>query len=331
MAGAGTPQPRAPRGIPEGGQFQASVRPRPPDDALGGYFDDELFATEAPAPVDLDPAEVLDQARRSGRWWARRYGVDPDDLAGQVVEDYLAASARHGPAVANPSGWLHRAARNRASHEATGTTNGADRAALGAYRERIAALGRSASRTEEDRIAEEIRASQPPRRRAREGFHRPAALVHLGDLDPSALGAARTTTIDDEATVDDDPFVETLEAMSPTERRLLRRSAWSLIAGDAPAPVARSLRIDQATTVRSAVARAGGVNAVVRRWYEGDATDAETEALFAPFGDLDNRGRAKVARALLDRPGSAAPLWDSTVSVATARYDKSLVAMRGVA
>lgn len=328
-----SPQPRVPPGVPSGGQWAAVSQPRLSDGILSSdgllvdpYDDPLAFVPDDGAGIDSH--DLYDQAVKSGRHWGRRYRVDPDEVTSETLEAYLRATGGRSRVPANPSGYLHTVARHFAAAMATGAQRSEDRAAMSAYREAIASLGREPTSEEEDRIAEEIRMAQPARRRATQGFHRRKALVRLSDLDPSDLDAsyvADSADISDDTSTDtngDDRFPD-VESLSQAETIRLRRQAWTMVAPNAPQPCQASLGVDRAARARATIFAGGGLNSVVNRWYDGDATDEETDALFSPFGDLDHTQRADVARVLRSHPGAAAPLWDSTVTVATRRGSRS--------
>ena len=97
--------------------------------------------------------------------------------------------------------------------------------------------------------------------------------------------------------------------------------AWDALAQTWGGPRVRRAGLShrQATGVRTRVAAAGGARAVAEQWRAGELDDPVVEALFAPFGELDDTGRAEVY-ALLTHVGldeeQAQTLWGYAVMAA---------------
>lgn len=335
---SGLPQ-RVPAGVPAGGRFAISSHPEP-SFGLGdaGDFDaveaaDTIEASERGGAsfVDIPAEEVLAQAKASGTYWGRRYGVDADDVAAESVAAYLRARTSRSRAIAaEPSAYIHRVARNVALMSVVGAERSEERTArsvyLSAIETEVNRLGRQPTGAECDAIAERVRLSQPARRRASRGFHRRRRTVSMTERawdEPIAESAEERFLADSEVGDDSPGIPEPGSARTGGEMAGLRRRSWSLVAPDAPQVAQRSISEAAARDSRRRVAEGGGLTAVANRWYEGDASAEETSALFAPFGQLDNRQRAAVAKVLLSKPAYAPTMWDLAVMSATARAPRS--------
>ena len=99
---------------------------------------------------------------------------------------------------------------------------------------------------------------------------------------------------------------------------------WSTIAPDAPTPNRNSIARHRSTNLRSAMAKADGALAVANRWADGRASDAETETLFAPFGEMESDGRYQVFTILNRYPTYADNLWSSALTAATQQRVKNV-------
>lgn len=337
-----SPRNRVRAGVPTGGQFAPTSRPEPTftidgdgiddtvDGAAAAWIEDlssaDPEAYEAPDAFDDLPAEaVVEQARTSGSYWGRHYGVDPDEVTSNTVEAFTKVVRRRGQAVemGNHEAYLHSVARSFAASSIAGAERGEDRKAWAEYRQRVDELGHSPTEDEKDAIAEEVRLAQPARRRARTGFHRRSRAVSLDG--PNSYAGFEGVTDGGIAEVDDrlSPGrgdCPDLERPDTHQGRVeLRRNAWKLYAPDAPQAVAGTLTPAQATRTRKLVARNGGVLAAAAAWRSGDIDASTAQALFCPFGELDEAARDEVVGRLAAHPGYAADLWNAVVMAATDR------------
>lgn len=345
-----TPRNRVSAGVPTGGQFAPSAHPEP-----GFTLDDYEEVEEASAWVaDLAAADpeayeapdafehlsadaVIEQARVSGSYWGRRYGVDPDEVTASTVTAFTGAMRRRSrpSELGNHEAYLHSVARSFAASSIAGAERGEDRRAWTEYRRRIDGLGHSPTEDEQDAIAEEVRMSQPARRRASVGFHRRSRAVSLDG--PGSYAGIEGVTDGGISEVEDrlSPGARQWpELERPTTHRgrvELRRSAWSLYAPDAPQAAPGTLTPAQATRNRKQVARTGGVMAAAAAWRSGDIDAPTAEAFFSPFGDLDEAGRDEVVDRLVAHPTYATDLWSSAVMAATDRRPRAVSATSGSA
>lgn len=200
--------------------------------------------------------------------------------------------------------------------------------------------GRRMTKTEREQLADEIRMSRPPGRRPKPGYHNriTALSLDMGSdhdsnestiADTLAGGSAVTfdTTagpapafdeIDDQAAV----MLHALENRKAT-RQQIQAQAWSLAVASrgGAEPIEGCVEPNSATKHRKAVEAAGGISVVANRWLDGDATDAETEALFAPFGGEYQSDEAyTTAELLAERGGNiATSLWLGALKTASTK------------
>lgn len=344
------PRNRVRAGVPTGGQFAPSPHPEPGfainddgiddsiEEAASAWVDDlasaDPEAYEAPDAFDRLPAEVvIEQARVSGSYWGRRYGVDPDEVTSSTVVAFTNAMRRRSrPAeLGNHEAYLHSVARSFAASAIAGAERGEDRKAWAEYRRRIDGLGHSPTEDEQDAIAEEVRMSQPARRRASTGFHRRSRAISL-DEPTSYVGLEGVTDggiseVDDRLSADARQWPDLERPNTHRGRVELRRSAWSLYAPDAPQAASGALTPAQATRSRKQVARSGGVMAAAAAWRSGDIDAPTAQAFFSPFGDLDEAGRDEVVDRLVAHPTYATDLWSSAVMAATDRGNRTVSAL----
>lgn len=319
-------QPRKPAGVPTGGQFAAKNQAEP---GYGLDGDDLVEVVEAPdsgwTEPPLSPEAALEQATKSGRYWGTRYGVSAEDVASDTLEAYLGVvrNRRDSKQVSlrSESAYIHAVARNIAARSIAGAERAEDRSAWTAYQLWAGTLDHKPTDEECDQAAERIRLAQPPRRRARPGFHRrketavPLPLDEVASTSPGVLATADAGFDFDDPR---DPDIELPDRpTNPREVADLRRKAWTMVAPDAPQPAVESLTSAAAHKARRQVEASEGPLKLARRWYEGDATPEQTEALFAPFGNLDHRQRAAVVRELTSRPRAAGMLWDAAMTAST--------------
>jgi hypothetical protein len=303
-------QRRVLAGVPAGGQFAPTRRPE--------------------SSLDLeDGDEILEAARRSVSHWARsrRPTVDISDLTQEVCLSYVAAMNRGGgESVQNRRGYIHKIARQAvASHSFSGDRmiRSEEREALAKLRSRVDAiqqeLGRELTDAEVSAIADDVRAAQPPGRRARSGFERPVVRVHFDDWGSIPEPEAAIIAHSDFGEGSTGAHVERLAASSNRKDQSdARRMSWDALAELSSAPPVRSgVSERQIANARRFVAAAGGVAAAIERWESGDTS--ATKAIFAPFATETESGRAQVVALLRKYPAYTDDLWDAAARGATKR------------
>lgn len=332
-----TEQSRQPAGVPIGGQYATTAR-HEPDVQL-----DPARTSHADTAIDeLTATELLAAARQSVRTHAFNKGVwfeGEDDMVQATVEAVLQYKHRNGQVVITRP-YVHTVGAGIVAHAARGRLRAEDRKAIGIFNAKVSEmeleLGRRLTSAEQDQVAAKIRADwHDPRHRPSVDFVA-LAQVRVLSLDaPAGSGEETDRTLADTLTeigtlstdfeLDDravDPETMAGQVLSGQrgDKRANRRDAWTILASlnGLPSTQPGSIPPGRATAARAHVADAGGVCAAARTWLKGERSPA-TEALFGPFGDLDESGRDDVAQALLGQPAYAEELWASAMSSASKR------------
>lgn len=107
-----------------------------------------------------------------------------------------------------------------------------------------------------------------------------------------------------------------------------RAEMWNILADNAGAPqaVEASMSAAACTKARAFVTADGGAAVVARQWDETGEDTPASNALFAPFGDLDGTGRERVVDLLLSNPNYADDMWGSAMTKANSRNAKKAAA-----
>lgn len=325
-------------GVPSGGQFAPTSRP----EATGIDLRDDTApedSRETEGGLEGGAEAVLAEAKKWGTRYARRYGVDAEDVIGEAAARFYEQRARRastGTPLLNEAGYLNTLARSIAL-EAIGADHSYVRQAWRRYRSRcdeaMQELGRELRSDEEDAIASSIVATQEPRRRAPKDFHRTRRTV---SLDAPAHGAASgegPTPLSDQLVGEPDaaqeaherqrelgPIGDTVHQLAASgDHAGARRQAWDAIAelAHAPAVLRSSVTERRAASARRAVRGAGGAGAVAQAYARGLAEPEQADALFAPFGPISDAQRDAVVAVLTTRRRLADELWDTAIRAAT--------------
>jgi hypothetical protein len=329
--------------VPTGGRFTAVNRP-----AASG-----LGLADPDEPNVLGDRDVLAEAEKWGRCYARRFGLDSADVTSEALARFyaqrakLVATVRSG-LVLNERAYLNSLARNVAL-EMCGFDRNCTRQAYRRYEAlcdlRVQETGARLTASEEDEIAAQVIAAQPPKRRAPVGFHRKTHVVSLADeatsnavevkrlggpsdgrslvedvLDDIVEGSAEVETAA-EATV---ALVESL--VESGERSRARRLAWDALADlervsvrVAPSSVTES----RAAAVRRVVRAGGGMAVLARHYARGLVeTSEQVDAIFAPYGELNDEERDEVVALLCSHARLADDIWDSALRAATVQRSR---------
>jgi len=322
-------------GVPAGGQFSPKLTAELPGVEL---IDDADLGDASCGPACRSPGPpagfrvfdvelVVAAARRSGHFWARRYGCDADDLTSETLLAWWAAMSRKrdGERVVDVRHYLNRTARNLATHAIAGATRAEDRQAFKRYQswwDRFCQEhGRQPSVDECDAMAVAIRDAQPERRRACPDFHRRPRAVFIDDaarlhLSAPALAPSTGTGFA--------PRMEAVASLAEARGRenleAARRQVWDAMAERFGGPMVHQAAFDDrhAAAHRKVIRAVGGAEAVGRRWMSGTCSAEEAAALFAPFGAVDEDACDRVVGVMLAVPAHADDLWDAAVGAATA-------------
>jgi hypothetical protein len=268
---------------------------------------------------------------------ARARGADHDfqqEVTSETIYEFLKtvgntkAAGTNGIVVnestaAQMAPYVSMVGRNVVAKLTTSFQQSADRWALTEYLTRRAAIeqaqGAMLTATEEDALAEDIRAGQQNRRRAVAGFHRRdsfrSSLQRVEIVTSSSrdrlpydtetdecgtpLRSGRTVSSDFEPYSLGDILMSDLE-QGRTNAKAAKHRAWDALAERAGAPMAvrGSLDARGADACTEGVRRSGGPVALATAWDRGDEVTAHRH-LFRPFGELDASGKGRVVDLLL--------------------------------
>jgi hypothetical protein len=321
--------------VPAGGQFA----PKLTAELSGVELIDDVSLGDArcgPArrnpggPAAFSAFEVelaIEAARRSGHFWARRYGSDADELTSETLLAWWAAMSRKsdGDEVVDVRHYINRTARNLATHAIAGATRAEDRQAYKRYQswwERFCQdHGRQPTVAECDAMAVAIRDAQPERRRACPDFHRRPRTVFIDDAARLGLSApAMAPSTPTEFAVRMEAVASLAEARGRENLEAARKQVWDAMAERFGGPMVQQAAFDDrhAAAHRKVIRAVGGAEAVGRRWMSGTCSAEEAAALFAPFGAVEEDSRDRVVGVMLAVPAHADDLWDAAVGAATA-------------
>lgn len=191
----------------------------------------------------------------------------------------------------------------------------------------VAQSGRKMTADERAAAANEIRLRAfAPQRRPREDFHVEYKRVPIdissedgGETLADTLVAEEPLGFDDQ---EDAAAMALHEVENGNASKLdVRRDVWKIVSirNGAPQVVPRSVSGNAAREHRKLVDAAGGAHALTQKWLDGLTTGAQEDALFAPYGELDDAAREKVAEVLDDHPGFADHLWGEALKAASRR------------
>jgi DNA-directed RNA polymerase specialized sigma24 family protein len=321
--------------VPAGGQFVPKLTAELPGAEL---IDDADLGDTWCGPARRDPGRpagfsgidvelAVEAARRSGHFWARRYGCDVDDLTSETLLAWWAAMSRKsdGEEVVDVRHYINRTARNLATHAIVGATRAEDRQAYkryGSWWERFCQEhGREPTVDECDAMAVAIRDAQPERRRACPDFHRRPRTAFIDDAVRLGLSApALAPSTGSEFPPRMEAVASLAEARGRENLEAARRQVWDAMAERFGGPMVQQATFDDrhAAAHRKVIRTAGGAEAVGRRWMSGTCSAEQAAALFAPFGAVDEDSRDRVVGVMLAVPAHADDLWDAAVGAATA-------------
>jgi hypothetical protein len=298
---------------------------------------------------ELSGAELMAAARASVRTHAFNKGVrfvGEDDMVQETLEAVLQYKAKNGQIVITRP-YVHAVGAGIVAHAARGRLRAEDRKAIGIFTARVDELEREFDRrltgAEKDEVAARIRDRwEDPRHRPSTDF---VALAEIQTLSLSAPmlmpkeswsgghgGASTLLDIISESdgfsttlSPDDDglsvePGSDAARVLSGEETSQVknRNGVWDMYASLTGIPTAAPSRLSPrgASAAKVAIAQAGGATEAAKTWLSGETSQA-TDALFSPFGALDDQGRDDVAGALVQRPAYAEEMWASAVSTST--------------
>lgn len=280
---------RVARGVPAGGQFAPSRRRESAQD-LGQW------------------AEIKEAVHSSALFWARRCGLDSDDVEGQSLLALVETVGKRGFPT-KPKAYAEQVVRSVAV-PGDAPTHRALRALEGEEQEYAQQHGGQMTQRLRAEAAERIRAAQPPRRRAKIGFHEPRPQFVPYESVP---GATLTTGMSRMAEEQVRPEPEDLRKVSVRKFA----DAWTAFSPSAPQPRPGSLARKQAERVRAVVESYGGPEQIATDWVHGDAPKEASDALFAPFGDIPGDERYQIHSILRRHPDFSERLWLSALKASS--------------
>lgn len=330
-----TNQRRRPAGTPTGGQFSQQ-----PHSESNVALADEPASSQTPTPQQV--AHLYHQIEASTRYYNRRWNVDVEELSARLLD----SMSRLPPQKYTSSAYVHGSAHRIAASILGRDQGGNEFNALRDYREQRAAWeqanGHVMSPVMCDQLAEQVRAAQPNRRRARRGFHTEMTTVSLeGKATEFTSIAESVDWSTPETFLLDKERDRIFGRFDEQETENLARSegAWAALATIYGAPKSNPTSIDEvtATKIRKQVKQLGGAGYAASAYLNGAISEDGAEALFVPFGGehLDVRGREMVAETLArlpsGQPGSSPAdlAFTDAVRVATRNKARSARDWRG--
>jgi hypothetical protein len=288
---------------------------------------------------ELSGAELMAAARASVRTHAFRKGVrfvGEEDMVQETLEAVLQCKANNGQIVITRP-YVHAVGAGIVAHAARGRLRAEDRKAIGIFTAKVDELEREFDRrltgAEKDQLAARIRDDwEDPRHRPSTDFVALAQVRVLSLSTPlstptrfkavtilDTLSNSAVSSPDDDG-LSVDPGSDAARVLSGQETSQVkkRNGAWDMYASLAGIPAATPSRMSPrgASAAKAVVAGGGGATAAAKTWLSGETSQA-TDALFSPFGALDDQGRDDVAGALVQRAAYAEEMWASAVSTAT--------------
>jgi len=327
-----------------GGEFGAhNRRDALADGPLLVISDDDMLAQiearearlEAKQRTDAEWAEILDATEQAATYTAKNRGQQhlTEDMVGGTL---LSAVEMHK----NGHGYYGTRAYIRSAVNAHSTklmgqadasiTHHKDLKARRYLKEDCAAkrqeLGRELTRTEFMEIVEAVRNDFPVGGKPTEFFYMEE---RIGSLDETItedgltradlLEAADNSGSDARSSEMAVAYAEALKARSVKPKTVMQ-NLWKILSEDgnrAPDVAPNCVHDDRGH--RAAVEAAGGPLAVGEAWMLGDLHDEDPAVLglFAPFGNIDNKGQEKVVSLLAKRPEVAVEIWGHAMTSAT--------------
>ena len=295
-------------------------------------WSDTGLASSAPVTTSgLTGAQILEAATKSAFMRAppdfSERGYDREDVAAETALrawQELEKDRSHKAEITNPLGYISRTAASVVSSAANGHERAEDVRARKMFRQMSGdaeqEVGRSLTPAERASLQRKIVDEWQDNR------HKPTAGCFT-------LGPAKFVDIEDIANLSDDQVQRHQNGghldgtgeddMSTKDRRVLKREGWNTLAELSNLPIVAngSLTWRRTKAIRSAMeANESGVLGAAVSWNRGDR-GPETDALFGPFGDLEEADKNDVARAFVRYGSYAHELWNSAVSTAGTRAD----------
>lgn len=321
-----------PAGSPDGGQF-TTRRNDAPTSTLGA-LDAPKLSSELTAEAIRGAQDVL---TRTARAITRSFRIDETN-AEDIVQDswvhLMERDTRKSDIAARMSekaflGLTARKYGNNYGNDARFGLRSEDFRARREIRAREDAFyeanGRKFTPTERETIADEIRMSFPAGGRPRPDFYKEISQLSLDVPLSKSVTYADTLIHEDRAGFDAQEdaaalALHTFENKQATKNDILK-DMWRIMTTrheGTPQPVPNTVSKRSARTARTVMKSSGGVHTVSLLWLDGESTQAQTDALFAPFGkNLTAMQQQQVFNILDDNPTMADNLWAASLTAAT--------------
>lgn len=309
------------------------------------------------------PEKFVEMAVSSAAHWSRIYGLEGQNGAKKsnhvsnedVAQETIARVLEHvkkGNKVTDFRQFVNSTAANVAVRSTENVFRADDRKAYRIFTaERTAAehlLNRSLTQVEQDKIAQKVLDEWEDRRhKPSKDFRTPRTVDtsldknYMGDdNDGRTLGAGLAAPESSGHYIEPDSFMDrahsALETTGAAHKAEAKRLAWNAIAERADVPLAlqSSLSQRQVTKHRSVMGAYAKndeekprdpVMAACRDW-SNDRDNEATEAMFAPFGQLNIQDQEKVVE-MFERfgEGRAQIMWESAIGFSNNKHSKEEV------
>lgn len=323
------------------------------NEKLGDHFDASALLTRAEVDANrelLDEEEVFERIRQDAQKLCRRRGAieHTDDVIGDTAYDIIkrirdSEDRDHGIRAVATAALVRRIVHGHLNHRLSSGEVERSEVRTGQARlaRRIAQVeqekGRELSGREIDHLADEVRASFQPNNRPPEGFHINRKSRHV-PIDAHENPGNLLSIPADETVLDEsrrDPFPEAIDRTKmdaaemlyfvqhrdqspvPIHSRSTGSTIYNTIAQSMRVPPAKpdSISHRQALTAgRTVRAHERSVQGVCADYLDG-IRDERTEALFVPFGDIDEERREAFATRF-ENNAYADDMWGSALKCA---------------
>lgn len=342
---------RRPVGTPGAGRWTETVRPEAdlslalhPADAEKAErisnWEDRRAATAELLSQYTNPEALTKQVQDAADYFVQYYDqarksnhVDAQDIRQETLEVIL-RMVNSGKPISNIKAVAASVAANLTVRATENKFRAEDRRAYVMYTSKCEALGRELGRSltqrEEDAVAQNILDTwDKPRHRPSKDFRTPRTVDSSIFLD-SDEGFSLADTLAEHAGVDryvaPDSFMDRafdeVEQVGSAHKAAARRLMFNALAERTGVPLARegSLSQRQVTKHRAAMGEEpGAINQALEDWGQGIDTPA-TQALFAPFGDLNISEQIDVTNFLEGHGERAGEMWASALAFANNKH-----------
>ena len=275
-------------------------------------------------------ADLLEGVEQAANMYAARRGQwnDRDDIVGDTILDILGQQKR-GTAHINDAAFKQYSTRAVSSRYMDPEVHHRTLKARGMFKAKTEEFmqenGRVMTRKERQELADSIRMSFPAGQRPVPGFETKTYTTSLdlqvgedgnttlGDLIAAEETGSGYATATSAAAAANDALEDEKSSYKAADAR---KNIWNLLAEEGPHVAVKSLDDDR--ELRSRVGAFGGPAAAALAWQQGETAedDPVNDALFAPFGQLNEKQREQVTDVLVRNSAFAEKIWDSAMTAA---------------